>query len=892
MTDVTPPELLSAYNSALIERYQDALSDYVSVPLVSSDETRSEPLKAVLQDSKAPILVLGDSGIGKTMLLINLIRESAVDPPALLLKMKFLNGDRTILDVAALSVAEEIGSVNRILGREVRPDELRTVLGDALKGDHRLAILCDGMNEIAGDRSIIVKEKFYEFLLNHYQHAYVLTCRTDDLATAKAVAGFRPSTWKLRLFELDEVSAFVKGFVALTPDERSSLDEALKSNGKILEMARNPNNLSLIVRFFMAEKKLPSNLYSLYSWMVARLLERQESQPSFEGEAEISASAKFQLIAGVAAKMTAAGTLHVASQSTSGGQDMVDMILGVLESDSQTRLKVPEGLAHNPGRLAALIIAKTLFSGDEKVGYSFVHQSFQEFLSAAWLGRFYSRLTQFDFHKIVADPNWEEVFTFLSSSLELDEFKRLVDQISAAGDLGVLLAGKCALQFKADARFPEYCDEVREDLFKMATESKSYENRYRAIEMAYDLGFGRYAKDLLFHSLMSRNWLVREGATRILGDLKLEEAELPVARLASDDVMWVRASAVWTLGEIGLSSSEGLVTEALKDDCDFVSRWAESALRRLRRERGGESDSEEWLQTFWKQKALGDLGAEEIEDYFIKGLQSDDWWKREVSLEAVAQLGSLRARPVVLKLETDPKEWVRAWVMRALGDLRYPESEEVLIRGLRDMNEWVKVWAAISLQKLRSKKAEDGLLELVGSSNKYERLAAVSALGECGSTKAVKSLERLGRDPDEEVSQEAVLSLSSLAGGQRGPLDVFQVMRRPAGEEFARGLHLLKGIMERMKVGIEENVAVRQKAMATTPPTGSKTLGEQLEAWEARLRKLEAIELEVEEFRARPAERSQERWSAILDAVDRLGSDVDGARWAPMRLALGKYDEA
>ncbi len=168
-------------------------------------------------------------------------------------------------------------------------------------------------------------------------------------------------------------------------------------------------------------------------------------------------------------------------------------------------------------------------------------------------------------------------------------------------------AGKCAIQFKNDSLFLDYQEQLRPALINLLTTSKSYENRARCIELAYDLKLGQDIKEALLQGLDSPNWLVREGAVRILGDLKLKEVEHEVRNHATDGVMWVRASAIWALGEIGLDSSEPTILNAVNDEYDFVSRWATSALRRLHRVQDDVTERGEWLDVFWREKLLGEL---------------------------------------------------------------------------------------------------------------------------------------------------------------------------------------------------------------------------------------------------------------------------------------------
>ncbi|HKZ40304.1 MAG TPA: HEAT repeat domain-containing protein, partial [Candidatus Hodarchaeales archaeon] len=281
-------------------------------------------------------------------------------------------------------------------------------------------------------------------------------------------------------------------------------------------------------------------------------------------------------------------------------------------------------------------------------------------------------------------------------------------------------------------------------------------------------------KDILIKALSDRNWMVREGAVRIIGDLRLKQAVAEVKELLSDEIMWVRASAVWALGELGSRSSEQAIISALDDESDFVIRWAQSALKSLHRV--GDKDKE-WFHIFWESRVLGNYEASDMEDYYVKGLQNVDWWVRQVSIEAVMQMESQKAKRYLLKLSTDENEWIRTWVMRALGEIKYPESEDILIQSLRDDSIWVRVWVAESLRKFRSTRAEDALLDALHTSNeKNVRLAIISALAECGTSKSIRTLKEVQNWQDPELLAEATAASDLIIEREKKP-EQFSVLR-------------------------------------------------------------------------------------------------------------------
>jgi len=773
-------DLLKSYNQALVRRYSTVLGKYINIPLcLPMDRQHAFSLKDLVDryEGGKPILILGDSGVGKTTLLVNLVRE--IDSSRILfLKMKFLNDKRSIREVVELSIAEELRDISEIFNRRISPMEISRLVDSLLEED--LIMLFDGMNEISGNRVRIVQECLQEFLLRHYWDKFVFTCRLEDTDMIRMVSTLDVSTYVLRPFEIEEVYRYILNFPDLTDSERNLLLNEIWKNKKVLEIARNPHHLSYLVQFFIDQKKLPSNLSYLYAKVIESILKKEEMRPGYDVEFEVPLPAKIDITANIAAEMTSRGTLHILSRTYDETQlDLVYFLSTLLDVDRKTRSKVPKNLLENPLRLVQSLIMKTLFTGFPESGYSFIHQSFQEFLTALWLKRYLQYLTQDELKAQIRKRDWEEAFVFLMTMFEPAKCVKLLEQACSAGDEGIFLAAKCIRQLE-DTQYREL---VKPYLFHILLQSRSNEDRARVMELIYDFGFGHDAEDTLINALNDRNWMVREGAVRIIGDLKLKKSENEVKKLLLDEVMWVRASAVWALGEIGLRSSEQAISSAFNDSCDLVVRWAQSAMKSLD---WPISQDREWFRNLWEAKVLGEYEASDVEDYYMKGLQSADWWIRVVAIEALAQLESQRAKPYLFKLSTNGNEWIRAWVMRALGELRYAESEDILMRALRDGNNWVRVWAAESLRKLRSTEAENALLmALLESEDKYVKLAVVSALAECGTNKSMQKLKEIqdGQDPD--LAAEATNALSSIMSAEKEAihLSVFSIVKRASVPE-------------------------------------------------------------------------------------------------------------
>lgn len=187
------------------------------------------------------------------------------------------------------------------------------------------------------------------------------------------------------------------------------------------------------------------------------------------------------------------------------------------------------------------------------------------------------------------------------------------------------------------------------------------------------------------------------------------------------------------------------------------------------------------LKVQWQAAgALGQIGSEGV-DYLIRGLKTRNKEIRIGIIEALGSIGDARAVVPLTSQLHDSSNEVRWETALALGEMRSVSAIEPLKKALHDADKYVRYGAALSLEKLSwvpEIPEEEALLlaalqewdevEQMGTSaitavqaslhdlDRAIRLNAVMALRAMAIREAIPLCYEAIRDPDEEVSWEAV----------------------------------------------------------------------------------------------------------------------------------------
>jgi HEAT repeat protein/beta-lactamase regulating signal transducer with metallopeptidase domain len=219
----------------------------------------------------------------------------------------------------------------------------------------------------------------------------------------------------------------------------------------------------------------------------------------------------------------------------------------------------------------------------------------------------------------------------------------------------------------------------------------------------------RAAVPALIEALNDEDASVREHVATALGEIGDRRAVLPLARTVTDDSSArVREHAGISLGLIADKRAVSALIEALRDDPG--ARVREHAA---------------------------------------------------ISLGLIADEKALSA--LIEALQDDPEARVRQHAAKAIGMVGGGGTFEVLVQSYKtDRGVGVRAHAAHGLGLLRDDRAFDLLVEGLGSSHSEIRAHCAGALGLLGDKRAVAHLEKLLRDPSQQVRELARRALTML----------------------------------------------------------------------------------------------------------------------------------
>ena len=486
------------------------------------------------------------------------------------------------------------------------------------------------------------------------------------------------------------------------------------------------------------------------------------------------------------------------------------------------------------GVIAEVVEGSTLPQSD----LVFRHQSFQEFFASLELKkRLFTTEGDIDDEVLVRHleyNKWDEVFFFLTGSLDMEEAKKIVLAIS---NYDLFFAGRCAAHYRGDQdkafgpfieklfeSFPAY--DAISTLAYMGTENiidkfinkmiellkfKNYEVNGLVIFALAKTGSDRIV-DAIINALKSENNGVRRDAVLALRETNSDRAVEPLIEMLKDKDEDVRAAAAGVLAQTCSDRAVGLFIEMLKDKKEYVRHTAAMVL--------GKTDSDravEPLIELLKDKdifvciaavlALGEIGTErsigpliEMLDDNIKPvcvavawalaktgsiravgplielLKDKDPSVRASAVRALGGIGFDSAVGPVIAMFKDKNKNVRVAAARALGDIGSDSVVEALIETLKDKEKDVCVEAARALGVIASDRAVGALIEMLNDKDEFIRGVVVRALGVIGSDRAVEPLIELLKDKDKDVRMFAALALGD-AGSDRAVEPLIELLK-------------------------------------------------------------------------------------------------------------------
>jgi len=422
-----------------------------------------QPMLEVLADpSQRKLVVLGDPGSGKSLLLQYLVLAWAEandlhlgDAPLPLL-----------IELRDYASRRAKGEVNGILDYLSRAESLRWRLDpealDHWLRHHRTQMLFDGLDEVFDlELRQEVTTSIHRFADDYPAAQIVVSSRLIGFPHERwRQEGFRP----VMLQELDQeqTDLFLRRWHQLAYDDdskgerkRASLLQAIRQSPAIQQLAGNPLLLTLMA-ILNRSQELPRDRGELYSQCARLLLHQWKTEQAFEASPEL-AQAQLDGKDKLGLMKRIASTVQAGTDGAAG--NLVNLI-----EESQLERTLSEGLQGMPGlrpdRAARALIEQLrgrnfmlCFMGGGN--YAFVHRTFLEYFCAeAIVDRFQVEQTltldalKTEIFGHWPDETWHEVLRLVAGRLAPRFVKEILDWLLQQQDPDqscnhIFLAARC-----------------------------------------------------------------------------------------------------------------------------------------------------------------------------------------------------------------------------------------------------------------------------------------------------------------------------------------------------------------------------------------------------------------------------------------------------------------
>lgn len=229
-------------------------------------------------------------------------------------------------------------------------------------------------------------------------------------------------------------------------------------------------------------------------------------------------------------------------------------------------------------------------------------------------------------------------------------------------------------------------------------------------------------------------WLDGDARVQIVAFFERSGGVAEELRALRDRRAWRRATAAYTLGDMGSPTAVPGLLEALDDPQRDVRAAA--------------------------ARSLGRLGAVEAVEPLVYGLAAGRV-PRAVAGSALLATGSA-ALPALRELERRAEPEVRAFAVELVGLLGDASDGVLLIERLRDSSAETRAKAARALGRLGAREGASALREALSDRIPFVRACAAHALGEIGDRRAVPDLLRIARGDQHDAAHAAAAALARI----------------------------------------------------------------------------------------------------------------------------------
>lgn len=389
-------------------------------------------LKALLRQEMSKLILVGDSGAGKTTTLkwltFNLARISlknlestgeAQNIPIYLNLADFCkNEEITETGHKAQGIPAEIASLpfeNFLLSslkerkiffdKEVAPGSRPSALEDELipfLKTGKFVFLMDGLDLLSISTEFNPIKYIQNFINRYAKNSFLLSCRTGVYYPA-----FPDNYRIIKCLELsdEKIKIYLESYIK-DPQKKSQIFDQIMADSQLKEISRTPLVLILMTAAFLRSKEIPHRKSEIYSSYLNCLYTVFEKRGGFgQSEKELLQDVLIEL----------GFKMAIDNKSIISIKDMLKLIDSVMERNGY------KGLDAN----GVLTFCKQLgFLKVQKDEIEFFYQTYKDYFAAHRLKELF--LKRFDISPIYNHPRWEDTLVFLSGILDINDATNLV----------------------------------------------------------------------------------------------------------------------------------------------------------------------------------------------------------------------------------------------------------------------------------------------------------------------------------------------------------------------------------------------------------------------------------------------------------------------------------
>ena len=348
--------------------------------------------------TKSKILIIGQSGTGKSHLLREQIKKSVIREaddgscPRLKLYMR-------VSDIAEIDPT--VDNINRLVKTQVQKiqKELSDGYVQQFIQEKHLDFFLDGFDEVATEDNRINATKVIDIIFSMFPNSQVVVTTRELNVHLKQGLSNRFIRFDMRQMTYKESIDYLQYVIKETNLKGDEILREIKQQGIMFSLPRTPLTLQLITSLFSdnAAKEVPSNtteVYKMYSEiMLGRWDKQRDVTNVFDYEQKVS------LLSDIAYKMQNDMTECI---SVSEAQDLTMTFLKDMGADPSKADDILKEIVHR---------SEVVIFDEADQCFRFKHRSFQEFFTAHKIHSEGGDFREIASH--IADPWWDGVLIYL-----------------------------------------------------------------------------------------------------------------------------------------------------------------------------------------------------------------------------------------------------------------------------------------------------------------------------------------------------------------------------------------------------------------------------------------------------------------------------------------------